>query len=213
LRRTLPHRQKDIVEYKINTSTLTPNIKQIVKRLNPTLDNVDEIKQLLRKIISEQSKSEIKSIFTKIQKLELVDDEGQVVDIYDYITTSQDGEATLKDIAENGYELDIKNAELNAELSKLLPILGEDVTFYDVIQNGELLLESSPAVASYIDSRFAPIENQLEVLLSDIAINPIYSLANSIKNSIKNPIGELIKSLAAKRGDYISNIDEILNII
>jgi hypothetical protein len=212
LRRTLPHRQKDIVEFKINTSTLTPNIKQIVKRLNPTLDNVDEIKQLLRKVIFEQSKSEIKSIFTKIQKLELVDDEGQVVDIYDYIA-SQDGEATLKEIAENSYELDIKNAELNAELSKLLPILGEDVTFYDVIQTGELLLESSPAVASYIDSRFAPIENQLEVLLSDIATNPIYSLANSIKNSIKNPIGELIKSLAAKRGDYISNIDEILNII
>ena len=51
LRRSLPKRQKDIVERKIATSFLAPNVRQIFKRLTPTLDNVDEIKSLVQKYI------------------------------------------------------------------------------------------------------------------------------------------------------------------
>ena len=48
LRRSLPKRQKDIVDRKISQSILSPNIRQIFKKLNPDLSNFDEILDLAK---------------------------------------------------------------------------------------------------------------------------------------------------------------------
>ena len=213
LRRSLPKRQRDIVDRKIATSILAPNVRQIFKRLTPTLDNVDEIKQLLYDSAYEQSKSEVKSTLQKINDLELVDANGNPIDLNEYVAIEQDGELTLKEISENPSLLDLQNPELISYLSALTPILGDDVTLFEVVQNGELLLENNSAIEEYVSKSVSAQENQLEVILSDIASNPIYALADSVKDTVKNPIGELIKSLATKHGDDIPNIDELLDII
>ena len=213
LRRSLPKRQKDIVDRKIATSILAPNVRQIFKRLTPTLDNVDEIKQLLHDSAYEQSKSEIKSVLQKINNLELVDADGDPIDLNEYVAIEQDGELTLKEISEDPSLLDLQNQELIDYLSALAPILGDNVTLAEVIQNGEFLLENNSDIEEYVNKSVSAQENQLETILTDIASNPIYTLADSIKSTIKNPIGELIKSLAIKRGDDISNIDELLDLI
>lgn len=213
LRRSLPKRQKDIVERKIATSILAPNVRQIFKRLTPTLDNVDEIKQLLHDSAYEQSKSEIKSVLRNISELELTDDDGDLIDLNEYVVTEPDGELTLKEISENPSLLGIQNPELISYLSALVPILGDNITLAEVIQNGETLLDNNSAIDAYVDSIVSAQENQLEAILADITSNPIYSLADSVKSTVKNPIGELIKSLAAKRGDDIPNVDELLDLI
>lgn len=213
LRRSLPQRQKDIVDRKIATSILAPNVRQIFKRLNPTLDNVDEIKQILKESAYEQSKSEIKSVFQKISELELVDIDGDPVDLNEFVINDPEAESTIKEIVENPTLLNIESPELIDYLSTLIPILGEDVTLTEVVQEGEFLLEDNKAIDEYVEKTVASQENQLETILSDISSNPIYTLANSIKTSIKNPIGELIKSLASKRGDEIPNVDELLDLI
>lgn len=213
LRRSLPKRQKDIVERKIATSILAPNVRQIFKRLTPTLDNVDEIKQLLHDSAYEQSKSEIKSVLRKISELEFTDSDGDLIDLNEYVVTEPDGELTLKEISENPSLLDIQNPELISYLSTLAPILGDNITLSEVIQNGETLLDNNYAIDAYVNNITSVQENQLEAILADISSNPIYSLANSVKSTVKNPIGELIKSFAAKRGDDIPNIDELLDLI
>jgi hypothetical protein len=213
LRRSLPRRQKDIVERKIANSILSPNVRQIFKRLTPTLDNVDEIKQLLRDSAYEQSKSEIKSVLRKISELELTDADGDLIDLNEYVVTEPDGELTLKEIAENPSLLDLQNPELISYLSTLAPILGDDITLSEVIQNGETLLDNNAAIDAYVNDAVSAQENQLEAILADIVANPIYSLADSVKSTVRNPIGELIKSLAAKRGDDIPNVDEVLDLI
>ena len=81
------------------------------------------------------------------------------------------------------------------------------------MQEGEFLLEGNKAIDEYVDKTVAAQENQLETILADISSNPIYTLADSIKTTVKNPIGELIKSLASKRGDEIPNVDELLDLI
>lgn len=213
LRRSLPQRQKDIVDRKIATSILAPSVRQIFKRLNPTLDNVDEIKQLLKESAYEQSKSEIKSVFQKISELELVDVDGDPVDLNEFVINDPEAESTIKEIVDNPTILNIESPELIDYLSTLIPILGEDVTLTEVVQEGEFLLEGNKAIDEYVEKTIAAQENQLETILSDISSNPIYSLANSIKTTVKNPIGELIKSLAAKRGEEIPNVDELLDLI
>lgn len=213
LRRSLPKRQKDIVERKIATSILAPNVRQIFKRLTPTLDNVDEIKQLLHDSAYEQSKSEVKSVLQKINNLELVDADGDPIDLNEYVAIEQDGELTLKEISENPSLLDLQNQELIDYLATLAPVLGDNVTLAEIIQNGEFLLENNSAIEEYVSKSISAQENQLEIILSDIISNPIYALADSINSTVKNPIGELIKSLATKRGDDIPNIDNLLDII
>lgn len=213
LRRSLPQRQKDIVDRKIATSILAPNVRQIFKRLNSTLDNVDEIKQLLKESAYEQSKSEIKSIFQKIEELELVDTDGDLIDLNEFVINDPEAESTIKEIVDNPELLSIKSSELIDYLSSLVPVLGEDVTLSEIVQEGEFLLENNKAIDEYVKKITAAQENQLETILTDISSNPIYTLANSIKTVVKNPIGELIKSLASKRGDDIPNIDELLDFI
>ena len=213
LRRSLPKRQKDIVERKIATSILAPNVRQIFKRLTPTLDNVDEIKQLLRESAYERSKSEVSSVIRKINELELVDSDGDLIDLNEFVVTEPDGELTLKQISENPSLLEIQNPELIGYLTALVPILGNDITLSELVQNGELLLENNEAINEYVNQTVSAQENQLETILADVMSNPIYSLASSIKSTVKNPIGELIKSLAAKRGDDIPNVDELLDLI
>lgn len=213
LRRSLPQRQKDIVDRKIATSILAPSVRQIFKRLNPTLDNVDEIKQLLKDSAYEQSKSEIKSVFQKIEELELVDVDGDPVDLNEFVINDPEAESTIKEIVDNPTLLNIESPELIDYLSTLIPILGEDVTLTEVVQEGEFLLEGNKAIDEYVETTITAQENQLETILSDISSNPIYSLADSIKTTVKNPIGELIKSLASKRGEEIPNVDELLDLI
>lgn len=213
LRRSLPQRQKDIVDRKIATSILAPNVRQIFKRLNPTLDNVDEIKQILKDSAYEQSKSEIKSVFQKISELELVDADGDPVDLNEFVINDPEAESTIKEIVENPTLLNIESPELIDYLSTLVPILGEDVTLAEIVQEGEFLLEDNKAIDEYVDKTVAAQENQLETILADISSNPIYTLADSIKTTVKNPIGELIKSLASKHGEEIPNVDELLNLI
>ena len=213
LRRSLPKRQKDIVERKIAMSILAPNVRQIFKRLTPTLDNIDEVKQLLRKSAYEQSKSEVSSVIRKIKELELVDSDGDLIDLNEFVVTEPDGELTLKKISEKPYLLEIQSPELIEYLTALVPILGDDITLSELIQNGEFLLEDNEAINEYVNQTVSAQENQLEAIVADIASNPIYSLADSIKSTVKNPIGELIKSLAAKRGDDIPNVDELLDLI
>lgn len=213
LRRSLPQRQKDIVDRKIATSILAPSVRQIFKRLNPTLDNVDEIKQLLKDSAYEQSKSEIKSVFQKISELELVDVDGDPIDLNEFVINDPEAESTIKEIVENPALLNIESPELIDYLSTLVPILGEDVTLAEVVQEGEFLLEGNKAIDEYVDKTVAAQENQLETILADISSNPIYTLADSIKTTVKNPIGELIKSLASKRGEEIPNVDELLDLI
>lgn len=213
LRRSLPQRQKDIVDRKIATSILAPSVRQIFKRLNPTLDNVDEIKQLLKDSAYEQSKSEIKSVFQKISELELVDVDGDPIDLNEFVINDPEAESTIKEIVENPTLLNIESPELIDYLSTLVPILGEDVTLAEVVQEGEFLLEGNKAIDEYVDKTVAAQENQLETILADISSNPIYTLADSIKTTVKNPIGELIKSLASKRGEEIPNVDELLDLI
>jgi hypothetical protein len=213
LHRSLPQRQKDIVDRKIATSILAPNVRQIFKRLNSTLDNVDEIKQLLKESAYEQSKSEIKSIFQKIEELELVDIDGDPIDLNEFVINDPEAESTIKEIVDNPELLSIKSSELIDYLSSLIPVLGENVTLSEIVQEGEFLLENNKAINEYVEKITAAQENQLETILTDISSNPIYTLANSIKTVVKNPIGELIKSLASKRGDDIPNIDELLDFI
>lgn len=213
LRRSLPKRQKDIVDRKIATSILAPSVRQIFKRLNPTLDNVDEIKQLLKDSAYEQSKSEIKSVFQKISELELVDVDGDSVDLNEFVIKDPEAESTIKEIVDNPTILNIESPELIDYLSTLIPILGEKVTLTEVVQEGEFLLEDNKAIDEYVEKTIAAQENQLETIVSDISSNPIYSLADSIKTTVKNPIGELIKSLASKRGEEIPNVDELLDLI
>ena len=213
LRRSLPQRQKDIVDRKIATSILAPSVRQIFKRLNPTLDNVDEIKQLLKESAYEQSKSEIKSVFQRISELELVDVDGDPVDLNEFVINNPEAESTIKEIVDDPTLLNIESPELIDYLSTLIPILGEDVTLTEVVQEGEFLLEGNKAIDEYVEKTIAAQENQLETILSDISSNPIYLLANSIKTTVKNPIGELIKSLAAKCGEEIPNVDELLDLI
>lgn len=213
LRRSLPQRQKDIVDRKIATSILAPSVRQIFKRLNPTLSNVDEIKQLLKESVYEQSKSEIKSIFQKIEELELVDVDGDPIDLNEFVINDPEAESTIKEIVDNPTILNIESPELIDYLSTLIPILGENVTLAEVVQEGEFLLEDNKAIDEYVEKTVAAQENQLETILSDISLNPIYSLASSIKTTVKNPIGELIKSLASKHGEEIPNVDELLDLI
>ena len=213
LRRALPARQKDIVARKLSLSILSPNIRQIFKKLNKDLSNVDEIKELLYNTTYEQSKAEIKTALDQIKNLEITDTDGDPIDLNEYVTTEQDGELTLKEISENPEILDIQNPELIEYLTALTPILGEDVTFAEVIQNGEVLLASSKAIKDYAKQTTSVYENQLNSLLSDIKTNPIYAFAESVKQTVKNPIGELIKSLAAKNGEEIADLDELLDLI
>lgn len=213
LRRALPARQKDIVSRKLSLSILSPNIRQIFKKLNKDLSNVDEIKELLYNTTYEQSKTEVKTALNKIQNLEITDIDDDPIDLNEYVTTEQDGELTLGEISENPEILDIQNPQLIEYLTALTPILGEDVTFAEVVQNGEVLVESSKAIKDYSKQTTAVYENQLNSLLSDIKTNPIYAFADSVKQTVKNPIGELIKSLAAKNGEEIANLDELLDLI
>ena len=213
LRRALPARQKDIVARKLSLSILSPNIRQIFKKLNKDLSNVDEIKELLYNTTYEQSKAEVKTALDQIKNLEITDDDGDPIDLNEYVTTEQDGELTLKEISENPEILDIQNPELIEYLTALTPILGEDVTFAEVIQNGEVLLASSKAIKDYAKQTSYVYENQLNTLLSDIKTNPIYAFAESVKQTVKNPIGELTKSLAAKNGEEIADLDELLDLI
>ncbi len=213
LRRALPARQKDIVARKLSLSILSPNIRQIFKKLNKDLSNVDEIKELLYNTTYEQSKAEVKTALDQIKNLEITDADGDPIDLNEYVTTEQDGELTLKEISESPEILDIQNPELIEYLTALTPILGEDVTFAEVIQNGEVLLASSKAIKDYAKQTSYVYENQLNTLLSDIKTNPIYAFAESVKQTVKNPIGELIKSLAAKNGEEIADLDELLDLI
>ena len=213
LRRALPARQKDIVARKLSLSILSPNIRQIFKKLNKDLSNVDEIKELLYNTTYEQSKAEVKTVLDQIKNLEITDADEDPIDLNEYVTTEQDGELTLKEISENPEILDIQNPELIEYLTALTPILGEDVTLAEVIQNGEVLLASSKAIKDYAKQTSYVYENQLNTLLSDIKTNPIYAFAESVKQTVKNPIGELIKSLAAKNGEEIADLDELLDLI
>lgn len=213
LRRALPTRQKDVVARKLSLSILSPNIRQIFKKLNKDLSNVDEIKELLYNTTYEQSKAEVKTALNQIKNLEITDADGDPIDLNEYVTTEQDGELTLKEISENPAILDIQNPELIEYLTALTPVLGEDVTFAEVIQNGEVLLASSKAIKDYAKQTTSVYENQLNTLLSDIKTNPIYAFAESIKQTVKNPIGELIKSLAVKNGEEITNLDELLDLV
>jgi hypothetical protein len=74
-------------------------------------------------------------------------------------------------------------------------------------------VESSKAIKDYSKQTTSVYENQLNSLLSDIKTNPIYAFADSVKQTVKNPVGELIKSLAAKNGEEIANLDELLDLI
>lgn len=213
LKRALPQRQQDIVTKKLELSILPSNIRQIFKKLDKKLSNVDEIKQLLYTSILEQSKSEVKSILNKLNSLEILDEDGDVVDLNDYVINSEDGELTLLEISQNPDILDIKDADLIDSLIALTPILGEDTTFADVVQNGLYLLESNSKIEEYTKQSVQVHENQLESLLQEIKTNPIYSFVDSIQTQVKNPVGELIKSLSAKNGDEIPNVDELLDFI
>lgn len=213
LKRALPQRQQDIVTKKLELSILPSNIRQIFKKLDKKLSNVDEIKQLLYTSTLEQSKSEVKSILNKLNSLEILDEDDDVVDLNDYVINSEDGELTLLEISQNPDILDIKDANLIDSLTALTPILGENTTFADVVQNGLYLLESNSNIEEYAKQAVQVHENQLESLLQEIKNNPIYSFVDSIQTQVKNPVGELIKSLSAKNGDEIPNVDELLDLI
>lgn len=213
LRRALPQRQRDIVERKLALSQLAPNIRQIFKKLKPDLSNVDEINQLIYASTIEQSKSRAKSILSEIEKLDLEYSDGTSIDLNEYVVIEPDGELTLKTISENPNILDIQSPELVQYLIDLIPILGENTTFAEVIQNGFYMLENNANLEQYAKSISSVYESQLGTLINDVKNNPIYNLADSIKATVKNPIGELIKSLASKNGDEIPNVDELLDLI
>lgn len=213
LRRALPQRQRDVVERKLSLSILTPTIRQIFKRLNSDLSNIEEIKQLLYSSIYEESKGEVQSVLNSIKSMELVDSEGELINLDEYVATEQDGELTLKEITDDPSIMDLQDPELISKLSALMPILGEDTTFADVVQFGINLLDNNSAIDEYVKQKASVYENQLGTLISDIKNNPIYNLAASIKTTVKNPVGELVKALSARNGDEIPNVDELLDLI
>ena len=214
LRRALPQRQRDIIDRKLSLSILTPSIRQIFKRLSPDLSNIEEIKQLVYNSVYEESKSEIQAALNSIRSMELLGPDGTVIEDLDaYVNEDEDGELTLQEIVDDPSVLNIQSPELVEKLAALMPVLGADTTLYDVVQVGMGLLENNSAVEEYVNQKSSVYENQLNTLISEIKTNPIYSLAGSIKTTVKNPIGELIKSLAAKNGDDIPNVDELLDII
>ena len=213
LRRSLPHRQRDVLDRKLSLAIVPPAIRAIFKTIKPDLSNVDEVKDLVRKSIREESVGEIKSLMSKIQDVEITDYDGNLVDINDYIAQEAGGELTLKEITDNPDALGVHSPELISILNSLRPTLGDDVALSDVIFQGSMLLENNSAIEEYVDKKASVHENQLNVLLTDVKTNPIYSLATSFKSSVKNPIGELVKALSAKNGDEIPNVEEILDLI
>lgn len=213
LKRALPQRQRDIIDRKLSLAIVTPNIRQIFKKLNSDLSNVDDIKQLIFNSIYSESKGEIESTIQSIFDLEIIDADGDLVDLNTYVMTEPDGDLTLKEIAEDPNILDLQSPELVEKVAALVPVLGEDITLSDLITQGPSIVLNNKAIEDYVHKKAEVYENQLGTLLTDVKTNPIYSLASSFTGSVKNPIGELVKSLSTKNGDIIPNIDELLDII
>lgn len=204
----IPERQRDVLDRKLALTEISLDIRNIFKRLKYDLSNIDEVKSL----IQENTKQEVIQLLQKPITFNLIDVDGEELDIYDYINTSEDGDLTLKEIQENPNILDIKNEDFINSLISLIPIVGENVTLSDVIQMRESL-EQSEEANNYIKQKSSIYENSLETLISEVKNNPIYNFVSQLKTQIKNPIGELIKSLSKKNGDEISNVDELLNLI
>ena len=208
LKRTLPQRQRDIVDRKLSLTILSPHVRNIFKQLKPDLSNVDEVKDLLY----QYTKQEVIQAIQKPTRLNLVNDEGNPVDLNEYMMTSYDGDSTLNEIAADPTMLDIQDEQFIESLTALIPIVGGDVTLYEVIQEGAKLAQLD-SVEDYIKQRNSSQENQLSSFIVDVKSNPIYNLANQLKTQVKNPIGELIRALSQKNRDDIPNIDELLDII
>ena len=213
LRRAMPQRQKEIVERKLSFSLTPPNIKQIFKQLKPDLSNIDEVKEVLYNSIYQQKKTDVSAALDKLQTMELTDDDGDTININDYVVQEQDGEFTLQEIVDDPSLLTIQNEELVNTLASLIPVIGGDVTLSEVVESGSYLLESNSNFENFVKNSTSIYENDLQTLVTSIKTNPIYNLSDSLKKQIKNPIGELIKRLSEKNGDEIPNIDEILDQI
>lgn len=211
LRRALPQRQKDIVDKKLALTLIPPSIRQIFKQLKSDLSNVDEVKQNVSNLIHEEYKKEISQIINDIKSMEIVDSDGNNIDLDSYVAENE--EFTLSEILDDPSILGFENSELIEKLQTLVPVLGEDTSFTDIISLGTYLLNDNENLKNYSEQKASIHHNTLDVLISDVVTNPIYNLADSVKKTIKNPIGELIKSLAAKNGEDLSDIDELLDII
>lgn len=213
IKRALPQRQKDIVEKKIDMGIMPSNVRQILRGLKPNLSNVDEINQLLYKSTYEENKQAVSKMIRTIGSLQLYDEFDDLVDINEYVLNSQDGEFTLQQIADNPMLLDIQDPTLISSLTALIPVLGGDVTFADVVSRGIYLLNSNKVFDDYVANEVSSKQNILNSIISDIQNNPVYKFTQQLKKTVTNPIGELIKSIASKNGDEIPNVDELLEII
>ena len=206
-------RQKDIITKKLELSLLTPDIRQIFKQLKPDLSNVEEIKQLIYNSKYEEIKNVVTSHINKLLTIELQDTDGDEFDINQWIDEDNNGNLTIKTILENPSVLNFENDEFLETLQTLAPILGENTTLSELIQLGPFILNNNENLQNYVNDTVSIHYNSLNALVTDIKMNPIYDLIDSIKKLIKNPIGELIKSLAAKNGDDLSDVDELLDTI
>ena len=230
IKAALPQRQQDIVKDRINTGDMTSGVRQILRGLKPDLSNVDEINQLLYNATYEENKQAVSKLLSVINglKIQVEDIEGNlvykvlngdvadgadVVDINGYVIDNQDGGLTLQKIADNPSLLDLQDPTLISSLTALIPVLGGNVTFADVVQNGVYLLGSNSIFQEYVATENSSKENILNTVVSDISNNPIYKFAQQLQKTVTNPIGELIKSISQKNGDEIPNIDELLEII
>lgn len=211
LKRSLPVRQLDILKSTIANTNLPSQFKHILSQLKPDLSNVDEVKEIVKNVTKQETKTLINKALDRISKLELVVDD-EVTTLEDYMIESQDADLSFNDVLNDPDILDVKNEEFIETILQLAPVLG-DTTLGEFFQQGTMLLDTNEAFNNYVEEQNSVKENEIDTLLAVVTDNPIYKFSQSIRQEVKNPIGQLVKSLAEKNGDAIPNIDYLFDVL
>jgi hypothetical protein len=122
----------------------------------------------------------------------------------DFLTT-EDGSYAESDKVDNLIDILTELQNLTSGYTEINNLLYDTDDMFWVVSNSE----NKQRVKNAINIA----ENELNTLVYDIKNDTIYKFIESLKTTVKNPIGELIKSLAAKKGEEIANLDELLNLI
>lgn len=234
IKKLLPRRVKDIINYKIGNMQVPNNVKTFLKQLNNDLSNSDEVIQAIE---NDQRSTLVRTLDNSIknlQELQLYFSDGEEIsgqDLFgDYIQ-----EATVSEILQRGNdnfaELDeISQNKVIEALKPIEAIIGDAnmTILVDERENIKRIVENVEEQSDIeefanfqknfklqADQYISTIKNSIQQTLQSISGNAIFEFNKNLKNTIKNPVLELIKSFSGKTIDknIVPKIEEILSIV
>lgn len=236
LRKVLPEsgRLRSIINRSIDFGTVNPLLKSILKGLNTDLSNVGELSDAVYNTLrvellpKENNTSKLLEALTSTTLTEK--QTGDSTTLSDYLAndyeasqlslqdalddlisqeTNPDSGTFFKDLEETSKK-DLKSAletVINTNIQGLADASLEEIT------DGLGITHVSAEFDRVAKSQFAPLQNSINSIISDIQNNALFQLQGKLQSSIVNPVGELLKKIASSNGDTLPEIDSILSTI